>query len=314
VIEKLFFDLHDNLVSGRDVKFYSFRNTYNEWGQKTKTHYLESGDNNDSIYERDLSSHYKFDKKGNQIEMSNRDANGNIIEDSMAYQMTRFKYDDYGNCIEQIRYNSDGTLGTHTMAGFLLPPITRFKYDDQGYQVEMRYYSADTLPASGYFGHAFAINVYSITNVGMIIESACFDPDSQPATALFNLSTSKSLIELDNNGRPTLIVYYDTLYNYKFPASHFAYDEVGNKIEERSCDENSHLVEFGRALITYRYNEYGYKLCELVYDTLENLIDSTDLYDPKRPDKKCLDEKGLVLDSIANVRKDSILRSMGYDR
>ena len=70
---------------------------------------------------------YRYDKKGNQIELAVSDADGKLAG------KTLFKYDDKGNQIEVAGYDAAGKLTEKSL----------FKYDDQGNRIEWAYYGAD---------------------------------------------------------------------------------------------------------------------------------------------------------------------------
>jgi hypothetical protein len=115
-----------------------------------------------SKYEEDtcdlLSSavYFEYDLKGNMIKEKNQyfqieneyvyDENGNLITvmsrnwdeytDSMLYRKNSFTYDDKGNNIEQVEYNTDGRISRKQI----------IKYDDGGIVIEHETYMGNGFP------------------------------------------------------------------------------------------------------------------------------------------------------------------------
>ena len=73
---------------------------------------------------------HKYDSKGNEVEMSNYDSDGNLEHGFVGVSKTISKYDSDGNEIEESEYDSDGSFKSKTI----------YKYDSNGNRIEYSHY------------------------------------------------------------------------------------------------------------------------------------------------------------------------------
>ena len=105
-----------DVLYDRDFSF----TIYDKNGNKIEKNYYFS----DGLYSKYT---YKYDKKGNTIEINNYNSNGSI------HEKYTFKYDEKGNNIEQNNYKYDGSF---------LYKYT-YKYDEKGNNIEKNNYDSN---------------------------------------------------------------------------------------------------------------------------------------------------------------------------
>lgn len=316
VSEELYYDIKGVLRTSGSLPFVSCRNTYNEWGQVTQKQYLKRKDGSDSILANSGSWNYKYDTRGNQVEYCIRDSLANIVVDSMT-SIIRYVYDDNGNCIEEIKCNADGTPAILGGAEKKIQPIRRTTFNEHGYPIEMRLYNAEGNHSRDFWAFAIETTKYKFIDNGMRMDQAYLDPDGNPAPLDYRSDISSTQIEIDQYGRMTMMVSYDTLGNYKYGPSYISYDEENNICEDVDYynTEKNRADPYGGIKRTSAYfDKYGYSLYELSFDSLDKLIDSTYKYDPERPNKNCWDEARVRADSVDSVEYEAYLRTLDIDR
>ena len=76
---------------------------------------------------------HKYDSKGNEVEISNYDSDGNLTNSDDGVSRTIYKYDSNGNLVEDSWYDSEGLVDSKTI----------YKYDSNGNMVEQSEYNSE---------------------------------------------------------------------------------------------------------------------------------------------------------------------------
>jgi len=218
-------------------------------GLKEKTETLSRYIKKDGKYRKTLvvKEICKYNKKGEEIEYLRSYINGayfhtvrkydshgrdykhiNYEPDGSVKSVWKFKYDNYGNCTEQIKMNLDGTVNKRI--------IDIYKYDKKGNVIE----TID--PDGGKF-------VFKYDNNGNRIEWYVYNSDG-------SLNT-KHLYKYDNRGNEI----YEAIYGKTLQViSNYKYDKNNNKIEV-SYEFGEHYYK-----TVYKYDKNNNPITNLSYD------------------------------------------------
>ena len=102
---------------------------------------------------------HKYDSKGNEVEISNYDSDGNLTNSDDGVSRTIYKYDSNGNMVEESYYDSDGSLNQKNIS----------KYDSNENQVEKSGYGSD--------GSLNRKTIYKYDSNGNMVEHSVYDSD-----------------------------------------------------------------------------------------------------------------------------------------
>lgn len=216
---------------------------------------------------------YKYDERGNNIEISFHDADGKLILNSERIARCKYEYNNRAEMIA-IKYfgmNNEPVLNSQGVASI------RVKYDDNGHIIEKANYGKhDQLVLDEIY--KWAITRYKYNSEGQLIEKSFFDQNNQPAITFSNGAYIKLIY--DSNGLVIEERYYDlndSLFEniMSFAIKRYKHDEKGNCTEITIYDKNNKLVNnsiTGSARLTFEYDEYGNEIAEYDYDKDGNLV------------------------------------------
>jgi len=235
-------DIQNNKPNGKFVLCYNIkgnltkRDSYHSDGRLVVNH-IYKYDNDGFLIERivftlgemDFGYTFKYDDKGNEIESTSYNSDGNLD-----YTII-FKYDINGNLVEKIRYNSNGKFEekskyTYDDKDIKMDGIwimynsdggielkTVYKYDDRGNEIEINLYQTD--------GSITEKHKQNFDDNGNIIESISFYPNGN--------IYSKDTYEFDNNGNQIEMNSYNSnSENVKNDTTEYEYDENENWIKK----------------------------------------------------------------------------------
>jgi hypothetical protein len=124
--------------------------------------------NKNHVYRTSL----RYDERGNAIETSLRHANGDSNLIAGLCKLVRASFDERGNGVEGYCVRQDGELSTMGWA------VTKNKFDDDGQPVEQTYFDRDGHPVLGP-GRAFR-DTFNYDTDGNITELASYGTDGSP--------------------------------------------------------------------------------------------------------------------------------------
>ena len=153
---------------------------------------------------------HKYDSKGNEVEISNYDSDGNLTNSDDGVSRTIYKYDSNGNMVEESYYDSDGNL-THN---FFESSKISYKYDSNGNMVEYSLYDSD--------GSLNEKHISKYDSNGNMVEESGYDSDGS--------LNEKHIPKYDSNGNMVETSVYDSDGSLDIKTN-YKYDSEGNQIE-----------------------------------------------------------------------------------
>lgn len=180
---------------------------------------------------------YEYDVNNNISSLSNYDENDTNIFDGTAASY-EYKYDNYNNLIQEIRYNTNKTKLDS------LGPITEWKYDRYFNVIEESYYDYDH-NSSYNFTTGCSIERYIYNDKNQQIESRSYDKNNKLMNDIHGVAIYK--YEYDKLGNTKNYSYYD-------------------------CNNDKAMFDGIYSSVEHEYNEKGQRICQLVYDSNDNLI------------------------------------------
>jgi hypothetical protein len=208
-------------VAGKSVPRYTI--TFNEAGSKTEeTTYGQDGG---SIISKAV---YTYDKEGRLKSYESQSAT--VDKTLSAPQKNDYKLDDKGNVIEQVNYQSDGTLGSRFL----------FKYDAKGNKTEEIFYSWN--------GTRMGKLLHTYDEAGRQLTATSYNEDDSVAwKSVSTYNTRGNQIEWLQSIAG--ILRYRVTYNY---------DDKNRIVEQETFEYNktpglrsSHAPEPGKIIHTY---------------------------------------------------------------
>ncbi|AFL96689.1 hypothetical protein ACQ1Q1_08150 [Ornithobacterium rhinotracheale] len=180
----------------------------------------ESGFNNDNFY-------VVFNEKGNCIEEVRYNSEGNIDRKST------LAYDEKENCIERVRYNAEGSIDEKmTLA-----------YDDKGNKIECVFYNSDD--------SIYSKSTYAYDEKGNCIEEVWYNSEDSIDV--------KSTYFYDEKGNVRTVVWYDSEGSM---TRKNIYDYEGNQIQ---VDYYNSEGKFYRETYTYEYDTHDNWIKKITY-------------------------------------------------
>lgn len=203
----------------------------------------------------------KYDTNGNLIEISSDgDTNGVFIK--------RFTYDEFGNRLETKYYDKNKNLVSPKDIG---APIVRYKYDENGYLIETSFYDEKGKPIEGKEGIAVVRREFN--EMGDLLSERNYRVNGNLKTSEES-GVTETLYEYDDQGNVLLKRYLGV--NGQLVESRISdvamacwvYNSQGKWTELSVYGVDGQLKNNvqGRAVCRRKYDEYGFRVEESVFD------------------------------------------------
>jgi len=201
-------------------------------------------------------------------------------KDSNLIEGTLHKYDDKGQKFESRYIGADSQLVIDQLTNVA---IIKYKYDSFGNEIEQSQYGIDDLPTRNSSG--FFIEESKYDDDGRVVERSFRDVDSQLIEDSEGVAKYRFKYWQDSLRYEKRMFYGadDQLKSdsrFRVAVMQFTYDSVGNLIEDRyfGTDERPTLREDrGAAIVKFRYDSNRRLIEQSYYDSEERLIERFDL-------------------------------------
>ena len=203
---------------------------------------------------------YSYDTRGNLIKIECFDTEGNPCVCKDGYATISYKFDNYGNCIEERYYGIKGEPIYINMCSSV-----QYDYYPNGLRKENRYYDAnDSLCLNNNW---YAICRYEWNHNGFQTKVNFYDKDTVPCYYKDGLYSCMEFI-YDNSGNKIKEIFYDSKGNVSLMSKGLY------AIAEYKYDNSRRIIEYSY------YNEKGlpcycdkdYHLLRVRYDSKGNVI------------------------------------------
>jgi serine/threonine-protein kinase len=260
-----FFDENEEPTPG-NFDYAKWESVYDDMGNQTEISYFDK--NGGFIYGHKGT----YDARGNRVEGFRFGQDKKLAR---GYLISRMKYDDRNNCIEESTYDGNNKLVRNT-GGYA--KVT-YLFDDRNQELERRYYNENgNLFVNPSEGYAVIKNEYD--NKGFETKVSYFDALEKSLKGKYGYASYTR--EVDALGRAMRVTFFDDQGNPtnpedSMPERLFGYDKWGNFNYVAYADGSGNIINNPAD---------GYAILRYEYDIRRNII-STSYYN--KDDKPCVD-------------------------
>lgn len=274
---------------------------YDNASNRVSSQYFDENHNPIAVENDVATFRYQYDARNNKLEARFYDVKDSLAQANQGISINKYIYDDNDNLIERTYWNQQGQLATFDGAARIT-----WSYDDQGNEIEIiRYDSLGRLIKKGIAKH---IKKYDIN--GNCIEEIKLDGDEfgitdEPSITKYIYNSNSKLIEksfFDSSYRPMVDKKLVHKYSFEYQEellikeSYFdvnnlpikvdagyaswmkQFDDFDNEISLSYLDESGFLVDdsVGVAMISYEHDAYDRVIVQSFFDKKQNPVLSSE--------------------------------------
>lgn len=220
---------------------------------------------NEKLAQGKLKTKYKYDKFGNEIEQSLFDVKGAALNYESVHKYV-YSYNTR-NQVEEIRYyGKDGKL---TLSSDNKVAITKYEYDARGNRVKTNFYGTDNKSCKCEEG--WSSSTYEHDAFGHVVKQCFFDIKGKPTDPKDMVPVG--ICQYDKRGNMIYLAAQDgngkfiKIADDKWAISRMKYDKKNNRIEQSYYNEKDKpiLCNEGYHKVKNKYNKSGKKIEEAHY-------------------------------------------------